>query len=177
MIEKRKFILIGTMHHMFPEHKEEFKSILEEINPDQILVEIDKKDLDSKNLKTYPKEMLFAYKWALKNKKQVDFFDVDLSLWKNGVSQKDENKIQKEWFKEYGSRDWKFFNRSTKGNREKIWTIDVLLDKKKMNLRQKIMLKNIKKMSAKQGKILILTGAYHLDFFRKNLNDVKLWIK
>ena len=174
---KRELVILGTMHHMFPKNKEEFKSILEKINPDQILIEIDKKDIGSKNLQTYPKEMLFAYKWALKNKKQVDFFDIDLNLWKKGVSQKDENKIQKEWFKKYGRKDWKFFNKSTERTRKKIWTIDVLLDKKKMNVRQKIMLKNIKKMSLKQGKILILTGAYHLDFFRKNLKNINFWIK
>jgi hypothetical protein len=176
-MKKRELILIGTMHNMFPKCKKEFGDLLVKINPDQILVEIDEKDINSKKYKDYPKEMLFAYRWALKNKKKVNFFDIDLDLWKKDISQKDENKIQKEWFKKYGKKDWKFFNKSTEKVREKYWTIDVLLDKKKMNFRQNRMLKNIKKMSARRGRILILTGAYHLDFFKNKLKDAILWIK
>jgi len=170
---QRKIKVIGTMHHMLPKYREELEILLEKINPDQLLVEIDKKDLDSKLIETYPKEMIFAYRWAIKNKKQIGFFDVDMDLWKEGVTQKDEDKIEKEWFKKYGKKDWKFFNQSFKEKREIIWTIDSLIDQNKMRIRQEKMLKNINEFLIENGKILILTGAYHLDFFRKNLEKAK----
>ena len=33
------------------------------------------------------------------------------------------------------------------------------------------MLDNIKKLAIKEGKILIVTGAYHLDFFEQSLKE------
>ncbi|MCK5449910.1 hypothetical protein KAI32_03520 [Candidatus Pacearchaeota archaeon] len=167
----KKIIVIGTMHNIFPKHKDELKSIIEEIDPDQVLVEIEKKDLNSDEIKSYPKEIVFAYNWAIKNKKKVDAFDVDMNLWKKGVTQKDEDRIEKEWFQKYGKHNWKFFNKKTSENRLTIWTIDEIIDQNKMGVRQKNMLENIKRISIKEGKVLILTGAYHLDFFAKHLKQ------
>lgn len=167
----KEVVIIGTMHNMFPEYKNEFRLILEKVNPDQIIVEIDEKDLDTKEIETYPKEMVFAYRWDIKNKKQVGAFDVDVDLWKTGVTQEEEDRIEKNWFVKYGKYDWKFFNKDTSKNRLEVWTIDKIIDQKKMGIRQQIMIKNIKKMSIEEGKILIITGAYHLDFFAKYLKD------
>ena len=67
----RKIIIIGTIHNMLPKHKKEIESILNKINPDQVLVEIDREiNLKSSQIKKYPKEMIFAYNWAIKNNKK-----------------------------------------------------------------------------------------------------------
>jgi hypothetical protein len=166
---KRKIIVIGTMHNMFPKAKGELDRILEKINPDQVFVEIDSKDLNSKALNSYPKEMIFAYKWALKNKKVIGAFDIDMELNKKESTQEKENKIEKDWMNKYAKKDWRYFNKDTSKIRESIWTIEKILDKKKILTRQKIMLKNIKNLALKEGTILVLTGAFHLDFFSKNL--------
>ncbi|MEK6842233.1 MAG: hypothetical protein AABX84_00295, partial [Nanoarchaeota archaeon] len=63
----RKIYIIGTIHGMTPNN--ELKSILKKINPNQILVEITEKYLKNKKFKNYPKEMVYAYSWGIKNKK------------------------------------------------------------------------------------------------------------
>ncbi len=170
----KKIYVIGTVHNMLPKHKNELQSILKKINPDQILVEIDREiNINSNQIKKFPKEMIFAYKWGVKNKKQVDFFDTNKygdqlkkSVTKKGLKQagKDISSI----FKRY---DWKELNKWKYDNLDSN-ILKKFVDFKKLNARRKFMLNIIRKIALKEGKILILTGAGHLDFFEKHLKKV-----
>jgi len=79
--------------------------------------------------------------------------------------------LKKSGFENMGKHDWKFFNKETYKDRLKVWTIDAIIDKDKMNIRQRKMIENIREMSIKDGRILILTGAYHLDFFAEHFKE------
>ncbi len=166
----KKVFVIGTVHSMMPKYKKELASILEEITPDQILVEIVDKDLKNKNTKKYPEEMVFAYKWGIKHKKRVDGFDAPISMIKKSVPKKRLKEMDKEVFKIIDRHNWKEWNKK-KYDKDKEFEkfMDEVLDKDKHKLRQRKMLDKIRKMMIKEGKILILTGSYHLRFVEKNL--------
>jgi len=170
----RKIYIVGTLHNMLPKHEEELKSLLEDIYPDQLLVEIVNKDLKTKNIRKYPKEMSFAYRWAIKHKKKTHGFDTPLDVVKKSVTKKELKKAEEEILSIIDERGltWKDFNKS---EYEHIKEIDILenkiIDRPKDKLRQRQMLKNIQKMLIDDGAILILTGAGHLSFFEKNIKE------
>ena len=165
-----KTYVIGTVHNMIPKYKEELKSIFENINPDQMLVEIVQKDLFGNNFKKYPKEMVYAYRWGIKNKKIVNGFDVPITIIKKGISKKRLKELEKEAFRILSRHNWKEWNKTKYDkNKEFDKLMKRVLDFKKHRIRQNKMLTNIQKMMIKDGKILILTGAAHLRFFKRNL--------
>ena len=164
----RNIYVIGTVHNMLPKHKEELNSILEDINPDQILIEILKKDLKSRKIRKYPKEMVYAYRWGIRHKKKVNGFDSPIEIEKKSVTKRELKEFDRIMLKIIGKYNWKKLN---KPKYDKIGdkAINQVIDRKKLGLRQKQMLENIRKMMAKDGIILILTGAYHLRFFEKKI--------
>jgi len=166
----RTVYIIGTIHNMLPTYTEELKLILENINPDQVLVEIVSQDLKSKNVRKYPKEMIYASRWGIKHNKIVNGFDSPIKIERKAVTKKELKEVEKDMFKVLGKYGWKELN---KPNYDHIEELDILADKiiddTKHKLRQKKMLENIRKMMIKNGKVLILTGSYHLNFFEKNL--------
>jgi len=156
---------------MLPKHKKEIESILNKINPDQVLVEIDREiNLKSSQIKKYPKEMIFAYNWAIKNNKKVDVFDTNkYRQIKKGITKKELNQAGRIFLKIFKGYDWKQMNCNLKERAEYKKIESKILDLKEVNARRKVMLKNIRKLSIKNGTVLILTGASHLDFFQKNI--------
>lgn len=162
----RKFYLVGTVHNMFPKHKKEFAQILKRINPDQILVEIDKKDLKSSKIKKYPKEMVYAYKWAIKRKKKTDGFDYDINIIIS--NKKDLIKAEKKEKKLIDRVGWKELNKK-KYSSVIDNIVNKIINKRKALNRRKLMLKNIKNRAIDNGKILILTGTGHLSFFERHI--------
>lgn len=169
----RKLIVIGTVHNMLPKHKNELQSILKKINSDQILVEIDREiNLHSNQIKKFPKEMIFAYKWGIKNNKQVDVFDTNKygNQIKKSVTKKELKRAEKDFLTIFKRYDWKMMNHPNPKDEEKYKKIESqFIDYKRLKARRKVMLSNIRKLALKEGKILILTGAGHLDFFEKHL--------
>lgn len=162
----KKVYIIGTVHNMFPKHKRELTSILKRINPDQVLVEIDKKDLKSSKIKKYPKEMIYAYKWAIKRKKKADGFDYDINIIIS--NKKVLIEIEKKITMLIDKIGWKSLNKKKYSlTIEKI--VNNMLNKRKALNRRRLMLKNIKSREISNGKVLILTGVGHLSFFERHI--------
>jgi pheromone shutdown protein TraB len=156
---------------MFPKHKNEFRRIIEKINPNQILVEIDREiNLKSSQIKKYPKEMIFSYNWAVKNNKQVDVFDTNrYKQIKKTATKKDLDEATKIFLKMFKNYDWKQMNQRLPSIEEYRKIERKVLNLREVNARRKVMLSNIRRLSIKKGSILIVTGASHLDFFEKNI--------
>ena len=167
----RKIYIIGTLHNMLPKHQEELESLLEELNPAQVLVEIVRKDLETKNTRKYPKEMRFAYKWGIKHGKKTDGFDAPLDVVKKSITKRELKRVEKEAISvidKYGLT-WKDFNKSKYEHIKEVDRLEnKIIDRPKDKLRQRKMLENIYKMMIEDGSILILTGAGHLSFFERN---------
>src|SRR3989304_7600813 len=108
----RKIYIIGTVHNMMPKYEEELRSILEGINPDQILVEIVEEDLKSRKLGKYPKEMVFAYKWGIRHERKVDGFDSAVEIVKKSITRKKLKEVEKEAFRIIDRYGWKEMNKS-----------------------------------------------------------------
>ncbi len=170
LVSMREIYIIGTVHNMLPKYKEELKSVMKGILPDQVLVEIVKEDLKKQKLRKYPKEMVYAYRWAIKNKKKVDAFDAPIEIVKKSVIKKELKEAEKKLFKIINKYDWKELNKPKYDTDKEFGEIfHKLIDKKKDRLRQKKMFGNINKIMKKDGTILILTGVAHLSFFERNL--------
>lgn len=164
----RKIYVIGTLHNMMPKHEKELTQILDKINPDQILVEIVRKNLKSPKIRAYPKEMQFAYRWGTKHNKKVDGFDASIYVDKKDTTKKEREKFLKEFMKIINKYDWQQWNKK-KYDKISYDNLRKLIDFRKHRSRQNKMLQNIRKMMIKDGIILILTGAGHLSFFERHL--------
>jgi len=142
----RKIYVIGTTHDMLPKHTQEFKSLLEKYNPDMVLVEIVQADINKNKIKNrYPREMIYALKWAIKNDKAAKGFDVRYKMVK--TPSKEVKRAIKEFERKYTylkKLDWKDFN-----NIENLIVGDdmfnSIIDTKAELRRERSMLKNIKK--------------------------------
>ena len=62
--------------------------------------------------------MIFAHRWAIKNKKEANGFDVDIDVLKKNLTKKQSKEVDKEFLKKYGKYNWKWFNRKKTGTRE-----------------------------------------------------------
>mgnify|MGYP001612470089 CR=1 FL=1 len=163
----RKIIIIGTFHTGLTPNKE-LKEVLEEIKPDQLLVEITEREIKNDNLRKYLPEMVFAYRWAKKKKIAVSGFDSSINVLSKGMTEKDNKSIIKKQKKLMRGYTWKDFNKEKylkllEGSEED------LIDWKKEQRREKKMLQNIKKAMHSNGIIVIVTGCGHLKFFKKHI--------
>jgi hypothetical protein len=167
----RRIYIVGTVHNMLPKYEAELKSILKNINPDQILVEIADKDIKQKKFDNYPKEMVYAYQWATKNNKQAVGFDSEIKIEKR-LSKKAKKEYEKKSFDLVAKFDWKELNKPEYDNYEEINDLLAkLIDNKKHKARQKEMLENIFKLINEDEVVLILTGVGHLKYFEENIKD------
>ena len=168
---KREIIVIGTVHEGWTPNKE-LKDVLEKIKPTQILVEITQEDINNDKFENYPPEMVFAHKWAERKKVKVNGFDSSINILKADATTTDEKKVIKafEYLLKKRKFTWKDMN---KENLQKIFceTNNLLIDDAKDKQRQREMLKNIIHTIMKSGKIVIITGAGHLNFFEKHLKN------
>ena len=164
----RKIIIIGTLHAgLTPEN--ELKEVLEKYNPNQLLIEIAEEDIKNREFYSYPLEMVFAYDWANKNKVKVNGFDLKIDVLRKGMKEEDNQKVIEEQKKLMNNFSWKDMNKAE--NLKKLDTDSAknLVDSKKEEKREFEMLKNIKNSMIDNGKILIITGCGHLDFFEKHI--------
>ena len=162
----RKIFIIGTVHKGLTK-LEELKKALEKISPDQLLIEIEDKDLRMEIFDKYSNEMVFAYKWAKSNKIDVRGFDFSFDVSKEGANNEEAIKESKRAIKNIS---WKELNREKNIKiLDKIYFKYVDLDKDR--IREERMLNNINKLILKNGIIVILTGIGHLRFFEENLKE------
>jgi len=164
----KKIIIIGTLHAGLTP-KNELKEVLEKYNPNQLLIEIAEEDIKNREFYSYPLEMVFAYDWANKNKVKVNGFDLKIDVLRKGMKEEDNQKVIEEQKKLMNNFSWKDMNKAE--NLKKLDTDSAknLVDSKKEEKREFEMLKNIKNSMIDNGKILIITGCGHLDFFEKHI--------
>jgi hypothetical protein len=177
----RKIYVIGVIHNFVSE--KETTDILEKYNPDQVFIELRQEHLETKKFKEYGKEFFYVSKWCKKNNKIINGFDYCAKNW---LTTKDMTKIDKKNLKNITDKylailvkkyEWKKFNQ--KKYMKLFYESDYYKRAKSipfikhiykiLPLRQKMMLKNIRKRMIKKGTVLIITGAGHLDFFEKNI--------
>ena len=176
----KKAIIIGTIHlHWTP--KEELWEVLNELNPDQVLVELSDEELNEPpRSDSIRDEMFSAYDWAIQNHKLVSLFDSDDSPLKDGVTGKEEEFIQhelkcKELLKSYS---WKDLNKQEPWEISEVKELEDKIkekyfDTEKSQAREQKMLKEIK-CKLIDGTNVIITGAGHLSFFEKEVPEAIL---
>lgn len=162
----QKIIIIGTLHAGITPNSE-LKKVLREYMPDQILVEIQERDIINNNIDNYPPEMIFALRWARINSVKVSGFDSDINVFNEGITNAD-NLALIEQQKKLIKMPWKEFN---KAENEKILDIEgsSLVNQEKEKEREIDMLNNIKGAMLDSGTILIITGCAHLKFLEKKI--------
>ena len=102
-------IFIGTLHGITP--KEELIKILEQQEPNQLLIEIAQEDIDKGAVDSYPPEMIDAYNWAKAHNIQVFGFDSKINVLAGGKTKEDEERISKEQDEIIKKYNWKDFNK------------------------------------------------------------------
>jgi len=173
----RKIIFIGTLHGGITS-KHELKELLERYSPNQVLVEVTEEDLDMNKLESYPEEMQFAVGWARDNRIKVNGFDSSIEVTKGGFTDEDNKKLMKNQIELLSekNRDWKDLNKPE--NLEMLdndarTSLEPFVDFEKELEREHEMLFNINKKAIKEGVIVVITGAGHLNFFEKNFSDAE----
>ncbi len=165
-------LVIGTVHSMMPEHQQELENLFRVLNPDQILIEISPEDVQRENFKDYPQEMTYAYYWAKIQGKRVNGFDASMDILDIAVSDDMKRQLESEAGHLIAIVNWKYLNKTeTEIYRRLSLLTERMIDKEKNRQRQETMLQNIQKQLIPRGKILILTGSFHLPFFQKNLKN------
>ena len=176
----KEVIIIGTIHLNWTP-KDELEKVLSDINPDQVLVELSGEELNERPRKdSIRDEMFVAYDWAVRNKKMVDYFDTGDSSLKDGVTGKEPEFLQqelryKELLKNYS---WKDLNKEKSSNIPEVKKLDdeieeKYFDKEKSKKREHAMLDTIRGKLV-EGTNVIVTGAGHLSFFKKEIPDAIL---
>ncbi len=166
----RRIIIIGTLHAGITPNNE-LQGLIENFEPNQLLVEIANDDIVQNNISSYPPEMVFALEWAKSNKIQVVGFDSKINVFREGVVPED-NQIMIEKQKELIKKlSWKDFNKSENEKLLDIDGSDELIDQEKERLRENEMLKNIEMNIIQNGTVIIITGIAHLNFFKQNIKD------
>ncbi len=112
--------------------------------------------------------MVFTYQWAIRNKVKVNGFDSKINIFKQGITEKDNQMLIEKQKKLIQSFSWKDFNK-----KDKIKLLDIgnITDPEKEKQRQQEMLNNINNALDKQGTVLIITGCGNLNFFEKNIKN------
>jgi len=166
----RKIIVIGTLHGGITSGSE-LQKVLEEYNPDQLLVEIAQEDLDSNQLSSYPSEMIFASNWAKEKGIRLNGFDSKINVLKEGMTEADNQRVIEEQKALMGKLSWKDMNKAS--NYEKIETesAKALVDWEKEAERESEMARNAANSMIETGTVVILTGCGNLGLFRKQFKN------
>jgi pheromone shutdown protein TraB len=174
-----RIIIIGTFHlGLTP--KNDLLKILEDIKPDQLLVEFPQEESARVHASQHSDEMDFAVTWAATKTIPVDYFDADVSILRNGISEENPEyqQLVNEQVEEIKAFSWQTLNKKEPWQEGRLASIERTLfrkffDPQKWTDREEQMLENIKKIKSTQGTVLILTGAGHLDFFERELSEAE----
>lgn len=174
----REIFIIGTIHGKYTP-KEELQKILEDLEPDQVLVELTGvPSLEMKARQIYAEELVFAYHWAKDRGLEVGTFDVDSQhsyfIKGKGPNDQEYKKLMENQQSIIEKHSWKEFNNETVNNLLNDPLLPLLFNMDNENQREKIMLENIKKLMIENDRIVIVTGAGHLQFFESNLPEAKI---
>lgn len=169
-----KIFVIGTLHLGLTPHVE-LKKVLEDISPDQILVELSGDRIIYDTTARGSDEMVYAKEWAEENDIAIGLYDVDCSVLKDSVLKDDVE------YKELVNRQvvllqdssWKEQNKKNTNIDSELGEIEQelmskFIDVKKWASREEVMLKNIMELILQDGTVVILTGTMHLDFFENS---------
>lgn len=174
----RKILLLGTLHGGLTP-KDELRSILESVAPDQLFVELTPNEII--NGSPFRDEMMFAYQWGQDRRITVNRFDRNTGELKEGVTGKEPEFItlSNELKSALEKYSWQELNKTEISQQPQILEIekrihDKFIDSTKEKEREEEMLKNIQDQILPAGEVLIITGTGHLDFFLRNLSDARL---
>lgn len=176
----KKVIIIGTIHLNWTP-REELWEVLNNINPDQVLVELSGEELNMRPRSDSIRDEIFsAYDWAIQNNKLVNYFDTEDSPLKDGVTGKEPEFLEhelksKELLKNYS---WKDLNKTEPWRISEVKELEDKItekyfDMKKSKEREQKMLGNILNKLI-EGTNVVITGAGHLSFFEKEIPDAIL---
>lgn len=160
-------VVIGTIHGRTP--RRELEEVLDEISPDLLLVEIAEEDLKKEEIEKYPEEMVAACQWAKENGVQTHGFDVDIDVFRKGVGEEENERVIELQKEVMGKISWKNMNQE-----ENLKLLDIpearsLVDHKKEEEREKLMLSNIKGHIEHEGTVVVITGCGHLEFLEQEV--------
>lgn len=168
----REIFIIGTVHEGMTPHRE-LEQVLENLRPDQLLVELQAaksiKEIKTSGMIPYPDELIFAYEWAKERNIPVNGFDVPVSILGDDLQDNEDIDFierQKALFTKYS---WKDLNKKDVLEGLSKIAPDEITDQAKYDEREVGMLNNITKLMVKDGRVIILTGADHLNFFGKHI--------
>ncbi len=174
----REILLLGTLHGGLTP-KNELRSILESVVPDQLFVELTPNEIT--NDSPFRDEMIFAYQWGKERGITVDHFDRNTGELKEGITGREPEFIalSNELKSALEKYTWKELNKIEISQQPQILEIEELMrakfiDPKKEKEREDEMLKNIQDAMLPESKVLILTGTGHLEFFLKTLQGAQL---
>lgn len=175
-----RIIIIGTIHlHWTP--KDELWQVLDDINPDQVLVELSHEEMHERPRNdSIRDEMFAAFDWAVEHNKLVNYFDSEDSPLKEGVTGKEPEFLEhelksKDLLKNYS---WKDLNKPEPWQISEVKELEDRIteqyfDVEKSQLREQKMLQEIHAKLV-NGTNVIVTGAGHLSFFEKELPEAEL---
>lgn len=157
---------------MLPVEEDSWEKTLSFYRERVFLVEISQKALDEKRYATYPLEMQFAYEWAQKQGQEVFGFDVEFNTHKSPpATPREIQEIEEKQIVLLEGRHWQEANK--KEIREDLQNLaKPLVDEVLFIKRQQQMLANI--LNYRDKNVVVFTGAGHLSFFAKHLQDVYL---
>jgi len=175
--------VIGTIHSGHTD-KKELADVLEDIDPDQVLIELPEgfSKASVREREVVPDEMLFAYDWTRENGVSRACFDVDSGIIEDYFSEDySEDSDEYQEFLDFQDKiienhNWKDFNKDENLDLLDHPLEDTLFDKAVLKQREKDMLINIKEKIISEGDVAIVTGASHLQFFQKHLENAQLTI-
>lgn len=160
----QELIFIGTLHGGLTPSGE-LTAMLKELQPNQILVEIDQDDLESDTLKAYPQEMVAVSRWARGQGIPATGFEAKMNVKKSGVTDADEERLWQEQGDIIRRHDWKDFNKKENDGILDTESWSSIVDQKKWDDREAQMRENILKGAKKEGRTVVVTGSGHIPFF------------
>lgn len=172
-------IIVGTLH-LGLTRKNDLKKLLEEIHPDQLLLELPAEQSARERASRTSDEMGFAAMWAGTKGIPVAYFDTGESVLRDGIS------VEGSLYKELESRQvqeikafsWQDLNKKEPWREGRLASAQQTfwrecIDPAKWELREENMLENIQRLKKQKGTVLILTGAGHLDFFEREFPEAE----
>lgn len=159
--------IVGTTHK---EHNK--KGLLEvfiELEPSQLLLELNEEDIQSCKVKSHPVEMSWAYRWGLENKKIVNGFDHEIPC-RYKVPIEEIPSFFAPIAEEYNSYDFRKMNKREYTNIMQDIEEQIFVEEDLLNRREG-MVRNIRSLRDPSVAGLVLTGVGHLWFFEKQLPE------
>lgn len=175
-----KLYVIGTIHlGMTP--PAELRQVLENYAPDLLLLELPVEAEAQHEAGKRAEEMIVAREWAKEAGVNVGYFDTPYGILKADIDEDspefqdliERQRVEVEKYTWQELNNTKLWQEGALGDLEKELKAKYF-DMDAWHAREEKMLENIQAMLPKEGTIVILTGAGHLDFFAERLPEAEL---